>query len=46
MNNRKFDDIGTAEVFVTVASIKLAVLKNQFMENKNLNRLRKKQKEK
>ncbi len=45
MNNKKFDDIGTAEVLVTAANAKLAVLKTKLIENnENLNRLRKKQK--
>ncbi len=44
MNNKKFDDIGTAEVLVTAANAKLAVLKTKLIENNDLNRLRKKQK--
>jgi len=43
MNNKKFDDMGTAEVLVTAANAKLAVLKSKLIENnENLNRLRKK----
>ena len=45
MTNKKFDDIDTAEVLVTAANAKLAVLKTKLIENnENLNRLRKKQK--
>ncbi|CAF4348699.1 unnamed protein product [Adineta steineri] len=45
MQNKRFDDIGTAEVLVTVANSKLATLKTKLIENnENLNRLRKKQK--
>lgn len=45
MKNKKFDDIGTAEVLVTAANSKLAALKTKLIENnENLNRLRKKQK--
>ncbi|CAF2177064.1 unnamed protein product [Rotaria magnacalcarata] len=40
MKNKKFDDIGTAEVLVTAANAKL--IKN----NENLNRLRKKERKK
>ena len=32
MNNRKFDDTGTAEVLVTATSPKLVVLKNQLIK--------------
>ena len=43
INNRKFDDAATAEVLVTVANAKLAILKTQFIENNGtLSRLRKK----
>ena len=42
INNRKFDDVATAEVLVTAANAKLAILKTQFIENSGtLNRLRK-----
>ena len=45
INNRKFDDVATAEVLVTAANAKLAILKTQFIENNGtLNRLRKKTK--
>ncbi|CAF2854754.1 unnamed protein product [Rotaria sp. Silwood2] len=45
MKNKKFDDIGIAEVLVTAANAKLAALKTKLIENnENLNRLRKKQK--
>ncbi len=45
VKNKKFDDIGTAEVLVTAANAKLADLKTKLIENNgNLNRLRKKQK--
>ncbi len=45
MNNKTFDDMGTAEVLVTAANAKLAFLKSKLIENnENLNRLRKKQK--
>ena len=45
MTNKKFGDIDTAEVLVTAANAKLAVLKTKLIENnENLNRLRKKQK--
>jgi hypothetical protein len=45
MSDREFHEIGVAEVLVTAANAKLAVLKNQLIENsKSLNRLRKKQK--
>ena len=33
INNRKFDAAATAEVLVTVANAKLAILKTQFIEN-------------
>ena len=33
INNRKFDAAVTAEVLVTVANAKLAILKTQFIEN-------------
>jgi hypothetical protein len=32
MNNREFDDTGTAEVLVTATSPKLVVLKNQLIK--------------
>jgi hypothetical protein len=45
LSNKAFDDVGTAEVLVTAANAKLAVLKTQLIENnENLNRMRKKQK--
>ena len=45
MKNKRFDDIGTAEVLVTAANAKLSDLKTKLIENnENLNRLRKKQK--
>jgi hypothetical protein len=45
LSDKTFDDVGRAEVLVTAANAKLAVLKNQLFENsENLNRLRKKQK--
>jgi len=45
LNNKAFDDVATAEVFVTAANAKLAFLKTQSVENnENLNRMRKKQK--
>ena len=45
MNNREFNEIDIAEVLVTAANARLAVLKNQLIENsENLNQLRKKQK--
>ncbi len=45
MKNKKFDDIGIAEVLVTAANAKLAALKTKIIENnENFNRLRKKQK--
>jgi hypothetical protein len=45
MSDREFHEIGVAEVLVTVTNAKLAVLKNQLIENsESLNRLRKKQK--
>jgi hypothetical protein len=45
INNRKFDDVATAEVLVTAANAKLAILKTQFIDNNGtLNRLRKKPK--
>ncbi|CAF1297097.1 unnamed protein product [Rotaria sp. Silwood1] len=45
LSNKTFDDVGTAEVLVTAANAKLAVLKTQLIENnENLNRMRKKQK--
>ena len=45
MKNKKFDDIGTAEVLVTAANAKLAALKTKLIENnENLIRLSKKQK--
>jgi hypothetical protein len=47
VDNKKFDDIGTAEVLITAANTKLAILKTQLIENnESLNRLRKKQKNK
>ena len=43
IRNRKFDDIGTAEVLVTAANAKLAVLKTKLIENnENVDRLIKK----
>jgi len=33
INNRKFDAAATAEVLVTFANAKLAILKTQFIEN-------------
>jgi hypothetical protein len=45
MSDREFHEIGVAEVLVTADNTKLAVLKNQLIENsESLNRLRKKQK--
>jgi hypothetical protein len=45
MSDIEFHEIGVAEVLVTDANAKLAVLKNQLIENsESLNRLRKKQK--
>jgi hypothetical protein len=45
ITNKKFNDIGTAEVLVTAAYDNLHILKTKLTENsENLNRLRKKQK--
>ncbi len=45
LSNKAFDDVGTAEVLVTAANAKLAILRTQLIENnENLNRMRKKQK--
>jgi hypothetical protein len=45
ITNKKFNDIGTAEVLVTAANDNLHILKTKLTENsENLNRLRKKQK--
>ncbi len=45
MSDIEFHEIGVAEVLLTAANAKLAVLKNQLIENsESLNRLRKKQK--
>ncbi|CAF0990743.1 unnamed protein product [Adineta steineri] len=45
MQNKRFDDIGTAEELVTAANSKLATLKTKLIENnENLNRFKKKQK--
>jgi hypothetical protein len=45
ITNKKFNDIGTAEVLVTAANDNLHILKTKLTENsENLNRLRKKEK--
>ncbi len=45
ITNKKFNDIGTAEVLVTAANDNLHILKTKLTENsENLDRLRKKQK--
>ena len=45
LNNKAFDDVGTAEVLVAAANAKLTVLKTQLLENnEKLNQMRKKQK--
>jgi hypothetical protein len=45
ITNKKFNDIGRAEVPVTVANDNLDILKTKLTQNsENLNRLRKKQK--
>ena len=45
MKNKKFDDIGTAEVLVAATNAELAALKTKLIEkNENLNGLSKKQK--
>jgi hypothetical protein len=45
ITNKKFIDIGTAEILVTAAYDNLHILKTKLTENSgNLNRLRKKQK--
>jgi hypothetical protein len=45
ITNKKFNDIGTAEVLVTAANDNLHILKTKLTENsENFNRLRKKQK--
>ena len=42
MNNREFNEIGIAEVFIATANTKLIVLKRQLIENsENSNQLRK-----
>ena len=45
LNNREFNEIDIAEVFITVANAKLTALKNQLIENsEKLNRLPNKEK--
>ncbi|CAF3425785.1 unnamed protein product [Rotaria sp. Silwood2] len=45
LSNKAFDDVNTAEVLITAANARLAVLNTQLIENnENLNRMRKKQK--
>jgi hypothetical protein len=45
ITNKKFNDIGTAEVLVTAANDNLHILETKLTENsENFNRLRKKQK--
>ena len=42
MNNQAFNEIDTAEVFITIANAKLTVLEKQLIENsENSNQLRK-----
>ncbi len=46
ITNKKYNDIGTAEVLVTAANDNLHILKAKLTENsENFNRFRKKQKE-